>query len=378
MLYRLSNDTDIKNAIKKLGSHQDGLKIMTNKATKHFFYIKNIKTPAANILKQDALAIGAELAVPKGVVVYEKEFVDAILICNQTQLKILAKKEQLQPFGLKQIANELKKYLKITSFKPRVMGILNINEDSFYEKSRVDDSSFVAKAKKMIEDGAGIIDIGGVSSRPGSEAVSQEEELKRVKNAIDLVYTHKLYEQCEFSIDSYAPKVIDYALSHGFGIINDITGLQSDEVCELAFKYNAEVCIMHMKGAPKDMQINPHYDDIMIDVDNFFKERIEKAHSFGIKKIILDSGIGFGKNLEHNLTLIKNQSNFLKYNYPLLVGASRKSMIDKISPSDTRDRLAGSLAIHLKAIDEGVSIIRTHDVFEHVQAIKVHQAIKNI
>jgi len=188
----------------------------------------------------------------------------------------------------------------------------------------------------------------------------------------------KLYEKARFSIDSYAPKVIDYALSNGFDIVNDITGLNDDEVCRTAAKYDAEVCIMHMQGKPKDMQSNPKYENVIIEVDAFFKERIEKAKSFGIKKIILDTGIGFGKKLEHNLMLIKNQSNFLKHGCPLLVGASRKSMIDKIYPSRTSQRLPGTLAIHLKAIDGGASLIRTHDVAEHAQAIKVHQAIKSI
>jgi len=375
VLYRLSEGSDIVRAMKAMDCDPGGVKIMAKKATHHFFFIRQMRTPAANILKQDALAIGAELAVPGGVIVCATERVDAVLICNETQLAILAKKELGQPFGLKAIAQELGRYLGLKRHPVELMGVLNINEDSFFSASRVDASSFRERAERMIADGADIIDIGGVSSRPGSEPVSEEAELARVKGAIDTIYDARLYETARFSIDSYAPKVIDYALSKGFRIVNDITGLADDAVCKVAAAYDAEVCIMHMKGSPKDMQQNPEYEDVMLEVDAFFSERIQKAGSFGLKKLILDTGIGFGKTLEHNLALIKHQSNFLKYGYPLLVGASRKSMINAISPAPVEARLPGTLAIHLKALDEGASIIRAHDVPEHAQAMKVHQAI---
>lgn len=361
--------------MKAMACDPGGVKIMAKKATHHFFFIRQMRTPAANILKQDALAIGAELAVPGSVIVCGTERVDAVLICNETQLEILAKKELGQPFGLKAIAQEMGRYLKLKKHPEKLMGVLNINEDSFFSASRVDAGSFQGRAETMIEAGADIVDIGGVSSRPGSHPVSEEEELARVKGAIDSIYDAKLYEKAVFSIDSYAPKVIDYALGKGFGIVNDITGLADDAVCKVAAAYKAQVCIMHMKGSPKDMQQQPEYEDVMAEVDAFFDERIEKARSFGIDNIILDTGIGFGKSLEHNLALIRHQSNFLKHGYPLLVGASRKSMIDKISPAPVEARLGGTLAIHLKALDEGASIIRAHDVPEHAQAMRVRRAI---
>lgn len=375
MLYRLSEGSDIIQAMKAIGCDPGGIKIMAKKARRHLFFIKQMRTPAANILKQDALAIGAELAVPGGVIVCETERVDGILICSQTQLEILAKKELAQPFGLKAIAKELQRYVKLPAHPTQLMGVLNINDDSFFSSSRVKSADFLQRAETMIAEGADILDIGGVSSRPGSEPVSEAEELERVRGAIDAIYGAKLYEKARFSIDSYAPKVIDYALSKGFKIVNDITGLSDDAVCKAAAGYNAQVCIMHMQGSPRDMQVNPEYDDVVCAVDSFFEERIEKAKSFGISDLILDTGIGFGKTLEHNLALIKQQSNFLKYGYPLLAGASRKSMIDKISPSPVEARLPGTLAIHLKALDEGASIIRAHDVPEHAQAMAVHKAL---
>lgn len=257
----------------------------------------------------------------------------------------------------------------------KIMGVINANEDSFFRNSRFEGSNAISKIEDMIEDGANIIDIGGVSSRPGSLSVSSEEELLRVKPILDLIYEQKLYEKIDFSLDSYTPKVLDYALSRGFKVVNDITGLQNNEVCKVASSYNATVVIMHMQNNPEDMQNNPKYKDVILDIDSFFKERIEKANSFGIKNIILDVGIGFGKNLQHNLTLIKNLDYFNHFGYEILMAASRKSMIDKIVESSIEQRLPGTLAIHLKSIENGASIVRCHDVKEHYQAIKVLEAI---
>ena len=158
--------------------------------------------------------------------------------------------------------------------------------------------------------------------------------------------------------------------------MNDITGLADDEVARLCGSYGATAVIMHMQGTPQTMQENPTYDSVLHDVEVFFKERIEKAEKFGIREMILDCGIGFGKRLEENLALITHQRHFLRLGKELLVGASRKSMIDALSPSKSEERLAGSLAIHLKAIEEGASIVRVHDVKEHVQAIRVWKALQ--
>ena len=257
----------------------------------------------------------------------------------------------------------------------KIMGVINANEDSFFKNSRFEGNNAIFKIEQMIEDGANIIDIGGVSSRPGSISVSSNEELKRVKPIIDLIKEQKLYEKVKFSLDSYQPDVLKYAFDRGFKIINDITGLENNEVCKVANSYNATVVIMHMQNNPANMQKNPEYRDVLQDIDNFFQERITKAESFGIKDIILDVGIGFGKSLKHNLTLIKNLDYFKHFECEILMAASRKSMIDKIIPTKIEDRLPGTLAIHLESIKNGASIIRCHDVKEHYQAIKVQEAI---
>jgi dihydropteroate synthase len=374
---KLSSSIDLRNELKSLGVDSGGISILEDKGKLHLIRIRDLHVGAANILKQDALSIGADLAVPRGTVMASTPRVDVLLIATERQLQQLSKKEKAQPFGLKFLAKELDRFSHLLQpDKVSIMGILNANEDSFYQGSRFVGGAAIERIETMIDEGADMIDVGGVSSRPGSAAVSAEEELHRVSPIIDAVYEQRVYEKAIFSLDSYSPKVIQYALERGFQIINDITGFENDEVGHLCGSYNATAVIMHMQGSPQTMQENPHYDNVLIEVERFFKERLEKAESFGVKKTILDCGIGFGKRLEDNLALITHQSHFLRLGKPLLVGASRKSLIDKISSATSDERLGGSIAIHLKALQEGASILRVHDVKEHVQAVKLWQALR--
>jgi len=258
----------------------------------------------------------------------------------------------------------------------RIMGIINANDDSFFEDSRFLKEDAISKIECMISDGATIIDIGAVSSRPGADIVSADEELKRFKPIADIIQKKGLYTKAIFSIDSYTPSVIEYALKSGFSYVNDITGLENDEVCRLVAHYNATAIIMHMQGRPQDMQNKPTYSNILEEVNVFFRERIAKAKRFGIEKIILDVGIGFGKTLEHNLKLINKLNYFTSFGYELLIGASRKSMIDSISSAKVNDRLAGTLVLHVEALRKGASIVRVHDVFEHNQAMEVFKRLE--
>jgi dihydropteroate synthase len=374
---KLSNAIDLRRELKRIGVDGGGVSILEDKGQMHLIRIRELHVGAANILKQDALSIGADLAVPKGTVTAATPHVDAVLIATERQLQQLVKKEKGQPFGLKQLSAELESFSHLKRDDSiTIMGILNANEDSFYHASRFQGSKAIERIEAMIHEGAGIIDLGGVSSRPGSKAVSAEEELSRVRPIIDALYEQRLYEKTKLSLDSYEPIVVHYALERGFHIINDITGLANDEVARLCGNYGASTVIMHMQGTPATMQENPSYSSVLHDVEHFFRERIEKAESYGVKEIILDCGIGFGKRLEENCALVTHQSHFLRFGKKLLVGASRKSMIDAISPSESDARLAGSIAIHLKAIEEGATILRVHDVKEHVQAINVWKALR--
>jgi len=376
-MYKLGNIADKKTALKALGVESGGVGIMARKMELFMFYIKDLKAPAANILKQDALSIGADLAVPGGVILCEEPLYDCILIGTKKHMEILSRKELAQPFGLKALAKELKEFLSLQDFPTQIMGVVNANDDSFFEGSRYLADDAVTKIEKMIEEGADIIDIGAVSSRPGAETVSEAEELERIRPICNSVKNTRLYEKALFSIDSTTPLVIEYALKSGFTLINDISGASSDEVIALAVKYDAKLCIMHMQGTPKTMQKDPNYEDVMLEVDRFFEEGISRCETLGLsrEKIILDVGIGFGKMLEHNITLLKNLGHFRHFGCEILIGASRKSMIDKIISTPTEERLPGSLAIHLKAVEKGASIVRCHDVAEHRQALTVFSAL---
>ena len=368
----LNNKSDFERLAKKIGVSSSGIKIIKNKSKLYYFYINSLKTPACNILKQDLLSIGADVAVSENTINCKEKYSDALMIVTKKHLKLIIKKLKAQPYGLKNLAKELEKFLKIDDkVEPKIMGIINANDDSFYQKSRFMGKDAIKQIEKMIQEGADIIDIGGVSSRPGSIYVGEEEEYRRVKPIIDAVYESKLYEKIVFSLDSFSPLCLRYALERGFKIVNDITALSSDEVAKIVKEFDATIVLMHKKGNTQNMQNNPYYEDVLIEVAKFFEKRIEKAKRFEIDKIILDIGIGFGKRLEDNIALIKHLEHFKRFGYPLLVGASRKSMIDKIYPTTVEERLAGSLTLHQLSLQNGAEYIRVHDIKEHKQMIEI-------
>jgi dihydropteroate synthase len=270
-----------------------------------------------------------------------------------------------------------------------VMGVLNVTPDSFSDGGKfVDVEKAVQHAQFMIQQGADIIDVGGESSRPGSDPVSEEEELQRVLPVVQrLVQESKVQEgNTLFSIDTYKPKVAEACLQAGVHIVNDINGLRNPEMIEVVAEHNTQhkqspvpVIIMHMLGNPKTMQVqeNITYDDVVEDIKMFFKERIQAAKAAGIQDIILDPGIGFGKTVEHNLQILKRLGEFRELGCPLLMGSSRKSFIGKLTGAEVDDRLPGSIASMTVAVLNGASIVRVHDVQETKQAVQVVQAIRD-
>lgn len=362
--------------LKELGCDEAGFGILKNKMQTHCFYIYGLKTPAAQILKQEALACGGDFALPKEAILYTKESYNGILMLTKAQGKALLRKLKIQPFGLKKLAESLEAHWQRQAFKPRIMGIINATPDSFYQDSRKSVQEAQKRIFEMLEEGVDIIDIGGASTRPGSEWVSVDEEMARLRPIIDFIAQERIYERVSFSIDSYTPEVVRYCLEKGFSIVNDITGFQNPKMLEAVEGYDCECVVMHMQGNPKEMQQNPHYENLFWELEQFFAGQIEALLKHNIKKIILDVGIGFGKSLEHNCELIRNLKHFAHFGYPLLVGASRKSMIDKITPCEVSERLAGSLAIHLESLKNGASIIRCHDTKEHLQALRVWEALQ--
>lgn len=350
---------------------------MQKKSEIHFFLIKDLSAAGANVLKQDALRVGAELVTHKEAILGTKQGQNALLMATKEQIQKLCEKEKKQDFKLKNLAFFLQEFLasqKERKKSPDLMGILNINEDSFNPQSRVGQKDFEARLNELLEQGAKYIDIGAVSSRPGSEYCGAKQEFKRLKFALDLI-GEKYHQNAIFSLDSFDEYCLEYALNKGFKLINDITGLKNENLAKLAANYGASYCLMHMQNEPKTMQEKPFYEDILSELYEFFRQKIEILHTHGAKDIILDVGIGFGKTPQHNLILLHNLEHFLSLNKPLLIGASRKSLINFYSPSAVEERLAGSLYLHLKAFENGASIIRTHDIKEHKQLFAMHEAI---
>jgi dihydropteroate synthase len=257
------------------------------------------------------------------------------------------------------------------------MGVLNVTPDSFSDGGNFfDTESAVAHARQMAEDGADCIDVGGESTRPGSDPVSEEEELRRV---IPVIEGLKGDITIPISIDTYKPRVAREALQAGASIINDVTGLTNPEMLAVAADAHVPVVVMHMQGQPKTMQENPVYGDVVADIMSFFRERIAHAKDAGVGDLILDPGIGFGKTLEHNLTILKRLGEFSTLGFPILVGASRKSFIGTLTGNlPASERLEGTLAASVIAVAYGASWVRVHDVKAHARALAVADAITRI
>jgi dihydropteroate synthase len=272
-------------------------------------------------------------------------------------------------------ALQCKKYT-VSFEKTLIMGILNVTPDSFSDGGRfIDVETAVAHAKQMVLDGADIIDIGGESSRPGSAPLSEHDELKRVLPVIC-----RLLDELSvpLSIDTYKPQVADTCLKEGVHLLNDITGLTNPEMVKVAAQYNVPVVMMHMKGTPKTMQENPTYQDVIEELKTFFQQQITTAQRAGIKQVIIDPGIGFGKTLQHNLEILRHLSSFKSLRCPLLLGPSRKSFIGMLTGAAVTERFGGTLAAVSVAVLNGANIVRVHDVKECKQAVQILDALRGV
>jgi len=256
--------------------------------------------------------------------------------------------------------------------KPLIMAVLNVTPDSFSDGGQhvnLDDA--VASAKRMVDQGADIIDVGGESTRPGAWAVSEADEISRV---IPVIQTLSVELTTPISIDTSKPQVMKRAVAAGASLINDVNALQADGALEMAASLGVDVCLMHMQGSPRTMQKNPTYDDVIEDIKQFFQQRIDACLSVGIanQNIILDPGFGFGKTLEHNLEILRRFSEFKSFGLPLLAGLSRKSMIGALLDDRNVDgRVVGSVTGAIIAVQNGADIVRVHDVLETKDALTI-------
>ena len=262
--------------------------------------------------------------------------------------------------------------------EPQVMGILNVTPDSFYAGSHgVTEGYIIDRIHQIMNEGASIIDIGACSTRPGADQVSAEEEMSRMRMGLELIRKHR--PDAIVSVDTYRADVAKMCVEeYGAAIINDISAGQMDKdmfttIARLGIPY----IIMHMKGTPKDMQVNPEYDHFLKEVFYYFSEKVQKLRDLGVKDIIIDPGFGFGKTLEHNYELMNHLEEFSLFELPLLVGVSRKSMIYKLLGTTPEEALNGTTALNTVALLKGANILRVHDVREAVETVRIIGKMKS-
>ncbi len=258
----------------------------------------------------------------------------------------------------------------------RVMGVLNVTPDSFSDGGRFTDAeAAVARGMLMAEEGAALIDVGGESTRPGATPVTAGQEIDRVVPVIEGLREAGL--SVPISVDTSKPAVMAAAVAAGAGMINDVRALQEPGALESAHAANVPVCLMHMRGEPRSMQHSPQYEDVVAEVFDFLSRRVDACveRGFSRERLLVDPGIGFGKNLDHNLSLLRHLDRFQTLGLPVLVGLSRKSMIGAILGTEVDERLYGSLAGAVIAAWQGASILRVHDVRATVEALRICDAV---
>lgn len=261
---------------------------------------------------------------------------------------------------------------------PQVMGILNVTPDSFFDGGRYTrQDALLRQAEQMLKEGAAILDIGGMSSRPGAELISVEEELQRVLPSIEAL--HQAFPEAILSIDTIRGRVAEEAVGAGAAIVNDISAGAFDEsMYPTVARLQVPYILMHMKGSPKTMQDNPDYEDVVQTVLDFFIAEVGKLRALDVHDIVLDPGFGFGKTVEHNYQLLKQMHLFKILDLPLLAGLSRKSMINKVLKTKPEHALNGTTALNMVALQQGAKILRVHDVRPAMEAVKLWQQLEMV
>ncbi|MEN3008761.1 dihydropteroate synthase [Pseudothermotoga sp.] len=388
--------TKVNNPIEHLsrvGVDPASVVIFKNKGEFVSLLIYDVPVIAANVIKQEMLAAGGDAAVHRQAITHRVDRTHVLTMGTLAQhRKLIEKLSMMHYWELDKIAKDIEDCLfdeiprcinlpsgrKLVFDRTLIMGVINVTPDSFYAVSRVEKDKLLDRVTQMIREGVDIIDIGGESTRPGSDRVAEEEEMNRVVPAVELV---KRNFDVVVSVDTYKAKVAEESIKVGAEIVNDISALRFDpNMVEVLKKYKPAVVLMHMKGEPKTMQENPYYDDVVKEILYFLKERIEFLRESGIDdRVMIDPGIGFGKRLEDNLEIIKRISEFKSLKKPVLIGASRKSFIGKIlGDASPEERLYGTLAVTAYCVLNNVDVVRVHDVRENLHVIKLIEAIRKV
>lgn len=365
---------------------------MKDKTTIYPLLIKDIKSPAANALKQHLLSAGGDAVVARWVIDNSRERSDALLLGTAKQYSNLVARLACQPWGLKELGEKIKGVMKDLGLRENiswkwqnkqltigeralVMGILNLTPDSFSDGGRYFDlKKAVNYAQEMVAYGADIIDVGGESTRPGSLALTADQEIERVMPVLEVLIKEL---PVPVSLDTYKSRVAEIALEAGVDIINDVGGGKKDpHMADIIAKFDAPVIVMHNPGQHSGEY--KAFQDVALDVIDDLAESIAIYEQAGLSphKIMIDPGLGFGKNKEDNLKLLNKLGLLKSLNKPILLGASRKSFIGKVLDTDVNDRLEGSLAVVSWGVRKGVDVFRVHDVKETVRTVRMLDAIK--
>jgi dihydropteroate synthase len=389
---QLKGSRDIELAMKNLGVDGLGINIMAGKAQFLIIKIEGIKGFWANILKQEMLSIGGEVALPRDVITGKVKNTDCFVFATLSQYAKLVEKLKRQPWGMNEAGQKIKEAIdnlsrnrwKVGTGKARlnigaktlVMGILNVTPDSFSEDGKFyREKDAINRALIMEQEGADIIDIGGESTRPGAKLVSVKEELKRILPVIRIL-SKKL--KVPISVDTSKSEVAKAALGAGALLINDVSGFNYDPCMkEVVAHFRIPAVVMHMKGNPRTMQKNPAYKSLFSEMIDYFNRNISMLIAAGVSEenIIIDPGIGFGKTLNHNIEILKNLGELKILGRPILVGTSRKSFIGKLLDADIGNRLFGTVASSCLAVLNGADILRVHDVKEVKEAAVIIDSI---
>ncbi|UCG35215.1 MAG: dihydropteroate synthase [Candidatus Omnitrophota bacterium] len=397
---QISSQEQAHKIMTSLGVATEGIKIMSPKMLGAAFKVEGVNSWEANIIKQHLLSLGTDAAIHRQALL-KKTKTSVLVFGSVSQLRKLCQKLKNQPFGLKKVSEDISSYLnnilreefslrarnKIFKIKrPLVCGIVNITPDSFSKdgllaqaKGKKISDLALEKVEGLVKEGADMVDVGGESTRPFAKRVPEKEEIKRVTPAIKAI--RKKFKKLLISVDTYKYSVAKEAVNEGADIINDISALRAaPQISSLIKRYKLGCVLMHMKGTPRTMQLNPKYKDVLGEITDFFQERLNFCKNAGIdsKQILLDPGIGFGKRVEDNLTIINELYKFKVFGLPIFLGLSRKSFIGKVLDIEVGERLVGTIAASAVSILKGANILRVHDVGQTKQAARlVSQIIGN-
>ena len=380
---------DVHRVMTRTRVSAEGIHLMSNKALFRVVRVSGLDVRAANILKQEMLSRGGEVATSREVYQLGGGDADCLIMGTLTQFERLLLKLKQQPFGLRSLAGSIEAALRNyadllpsappgidLSAAPLLMGVLNVTPDSFSDgSSYADAEAAVSAGLKMVEEGATFVDVGGESTRPGAVPVSLDEELRRVMPIVTALAPNL---PGRISVDTYKADIAERALKAGAYMINDISALRMDpSMVDVVRDADCPVILMHMQGEPRSMQREPHYGDVVQDVYAFFVERLNWAVDHGLKEanLLLDPGIGFGKAVVHNLEILRNLSAFRSLGRPLVVGTSRKRFLGEIAGiEDPAERDTATAATTALAAREGAHILRVHRVAVNAEAARVARA----